>query len=81
LEFNLRNFPDPYYAREENWIPFLENELKCDSSTILIGHSSGAAAAMRYAENHKLKGIILVSAYWTDLGDSTERVRKNIFLN
>ena len=28
---------------------------------------------MRYAEKYKVKGIVLVSAYVTDLGDSCER--------
>jgi len=74
VETVLRNFPDPLYARETNWLPFMEKKLLCDHDTIVIGHSSGAAAAMRYAETHQLKGIVLVSAYHSDLGDSLERV-------
>jgi len=35
--------------------------------------SSGAVAAMRYAETHEIFAMILVSAYVTDLGDETER--------
>ena len=35
--------------------------------------SIGAEAAMRYAEKFKLKGIILVGACITDLGDEGER--------
>ncbi len=27
----------------------------------------------RYAETHKLRGIVLVATYYTDLGDETER--------
>ena len=69
----LRNMPDPVYAREKKWIPFMHDELKCDESTIIIGHSSGAAAALRYAEKYKVYGIVLVSAYVSDLGDETER--------
>ncbi|TTA54956.1 putative hydrolase RBBP9 [Bagarius yarrelli] len=34
-------------ARESIWLPFMEKELKCDEETLIIGHSSGAAAAMR----------------------------------
>ena len=50
----LRNFPDPVMARESVWIPFMQDELSCDQHTIIIGHSSGAEAAMRYAETHKV---------------------------
>lgn len=35
-------------ARESIWLPFMEKELRCDEETLIIGHSSGAAAAMRY---------------------------------
>ena len=54
------------------WI-FLENELEADENTVLIGHSSGAVAAMRYAEQHRLAGTVLVAACHTDLGDPVER--------
>ncbi|XP_030050601.1 serine hydrolase RBBP9 isoform X1 [Microcaecilia unicolor] len=69
----LRNMPDPVTARESQWLPFMESELQCDERTVIIGHSSGAAAAMRYAETHKVYAIILVSAYTSDLGDDNER--------
>ncbi|CAH2253206.1 hydrolase RBBP9 [Pelobates cultripes] len=69
----LRNMPDPYRARETIWLPFMETELQCDAHTIIIGHSSGAAAAMRFAEKHEVYAIVLVSAYTTDLGDENEK--------
>jgi predicted alpha/beta hydrolase family esterase len=68
-----QNFPDPVYARKKYWLPFLE-KLGADEKSILIGHSSGAVAAMRYAEEHKLLGTILVSACYTDLGMPSERI-------
>ena len=52
----MQNFPDPVKARESVWIPFMQDELQCDADTIIVGHSSGAEAAMRYAETHKVKG-------------------------
>lgn len=64
-------FPDNIKARAEFWLPHLE-ALDADEETILIGHSSGAVAAMRYAETHRLLGSILVSVCHTDLGDSFE---------
>ena len=56
-----RTFPDNVKARASYWLPYLE-ELGADERTILIGHSSGAVAAMRYAESHRVLGSILVYA-------------------
>ena len=64
-------FPDNVKARAAYWLPHLE-ELGADEDTILIGHSSGAVAAMRYAETHQLLGSILVGVCHTDLGDGFE---------
>lgn len=58
---DLRNMPDPITARESIWIPFMREQMECDEDTVIIGHSSGAEAAMRFAEKYKVKGIILVS--------------------
>ena len=41
-------------------------------NVILVGHSSGAQAALRYAELYPVHGIVLVSTY-SDLGDAHER--------
>jgi predicted alpha/beta hydrolase family esterase len=64
-------FPDNIKARARFWLPFLE-ELGAGEDTILIGHSSGAVAAMRYAETHRLLGSVLVAVCHTDLGDPGE---------
>ena len=68
-----RTFPDNVLARALYWLPFLHDELGADENTILIGHSSGAIAAMRYAETHKILGSVLVGTYWTDLGYESEK--------
>lgn len=68
-----KDFPDPMLAREKYWLPFLKNELHADENTIIIGHSSGAIAAMRYAEKNKILGSVLVAPYYTDLGDDSEK--------
>ncbi len=67
------DFPNPQTAKADDWLPFLEDTLKADKNTILIGHSSGAVAAMRYAEHHKINGSILVGTYYTDLGYEDEK--------
>lgn len=73
VEVVAARFPDPELARESYWIPFLMDELGVDAETILIGHSSGAIAAMRLAEKQRILGSVLVGAYYTDLGMETER--------
>ena len=66
------DFPDSYLARELFWLPFLKNELGADENSILVGHSSGAVAAMRFAETNKICGSVLVGVCHTDLGVETE---------
>lgn len=73
LKVIAATFPDPELARESFWIPYLLNELKVDEETVLIGHSSGAIAAMRLAEQQKILGSVLVGAYHTDLGIESEK--------
>ncbi|TEA31730.1 hypothetical protein DBR06_SOUSAS22610072, partial [Sousa chinensis] len=68
-----KNMPDPITARESSWLPFMQTGLHCDEETIVIGHSSGATAAMRYTETHWVCAIVLVSEYTSDLGDDNER--------
>jgi len=65
-------FPDSVLARRSFWLPFLK-ELGTNERTIIIGHSSGAIAAMRYAEKDKILGSVLVGAYYTDLDDESEK--------
>ncbi len=65
-------FPDPVLARGSYWLPFIK-ELGADEHTILIGHSSGAIAAMRFAEKNIIFGSVLVGAYHTDLGMESEK--------
>ena len=72
LEVVNRTFPDNVKARARYWLPFLE-ELGADERTILVGHSSGAVAALRFAETHRVRGSVLVSVCHTDLGDAGER--------
>lgn len=75
LGFEVLNpdFPDSDLARASIWLPFIEHELKADDQTVIVGHSSGAIAAMRYAEKHPLLGSVLVGSYYTDLGYEKEK--------
>ena len=70
------NFPDPNRARRDIWVPHIRSlaeKIDDPQNVILVGHSSGAQAALRYAELYKVHGIVLVSATYTDLGDAGER--------
>jgi uncharacterized protein len=66
-------FPDPMLARAEFWLPFLTGPLGCDERTVLVGHSSGAVAALRLLETTRLAGAVIVAASHSDLGDPVER--------
>lgn len=66
-------FPDNQLARQSIWLPFLRDKIGIDEQTVLVGHSSGAIAAMRYAEQKPILGSVLVGTYYSDLGMATER--------
>ncbi|CAE7263649.1 Rbbp9 [Symbiodinium natans] len=72
-EVHLRDFPDPDEAKREIWVKFLQEDLAVGPDTVLVGHSSGAQAAMRFAEQEVVGGLVLVAACHSDLGDALER--------
>lgn len=69
----FETMPDSIIARAEYWLPFMKEHIKIGESDTIIGWSSGAVAAMRYAENHAVKGLVLISPSYTDLGDELEK--------
>ncbi|MFH1171170.1 MAG: alpha/beta hydrolase [bacterium] len=73
IEVRAKNMPDPELARAQYWLPFIEHDLKANEDSILIGHSSGAVAIMRYLETHKVKGAVLVGVYYTDFDMESEK--------
>ena len=48
LDVIAKNMPDPDLARKQFWLPFIEEHVKSERSSILVGHSSGAVAILRY---------------------------------
>lgn len=73
ISIDLRGFPDHYHAHEHIWKAFVVEKLELTPSTLVIGHSSGAACALRLMEEHPFAACLLVSAYDTDMGDEVER--------
>ncbi len=73
FETSFETFPDSIIARAKYWLPFLQDYLHAGENDVLVGWSSGATASMRYAENHKIKGSILIAPSCTDLGDDLEK--------
>lgn len=69
-----KDMPDPDLARSSVWLPHIENVYQAKDTDIIVGHSSGAVAAMRYLESHKLAGVVLIGACYTDLGDEHEKL-------
>lgn len=67
------NFPDSIEAKSSVWLPFILS-LGADEHSILVGHSSGAVAAMRFAEQNRILGSVLVSGSYTDLEEESEKV-------
>ncbi|MFA6005346.1 MAG: alpha/beta hydrolase [Patescibacteria group bacterium] len=73
FETFFETFPDSIIARAEYWLPFLKNHIKAGENDVIVGWSSGAVAAMRFAETNKLKGSVLIGPSYTDLGDEMEK--------
>jgi len=72
------NFPDPLHARRDQWVPHMRSLAErhgpgSSDNVVLVGHSSGAQASLRYAELYPLHACVLVSATYSDLGDAHER--------
>lgn len=72
VEVIAKDYPDAYLCRATYWLPYIK-KLGADEHSILIGHSTGAIAAMRFAESNKILGSVLVGSYYTDLGDPEEK--------
>lgn len=73
FETFFETMPDSIIARSEYWLPFLKEHVKVSENDVIVGWSSGAVAAMRYAEDNEILGSVLISPCYTDLGDELER--------
>lgn len=69
----FETMPDSINARAKYWLKFLEKTVCITEDDVIIGWSSGAVAAMRYAETHSYAGLILIGPHYTDLGLEDEK--------
>ncbi|GBF95411.1 hypothetical protein Rsub_08373 [Raphidocelis subcapitata] len=74
VEVVMKRMPDCTRARRSYWLPFMHDELKIDNTTIIVGHSSGAVGAMRYAEDTAVAGIVLVAPCYTPMHYRKEKL-------
>jgi uncharacterized protein len=70
----VKEMPDPVLARSQYWLPFIAQQVGDDPSCVLVGHSSGAIAILRYLEKKKAQLAVLVAAYHTDLDLEGEKL-------
>ena len=70
---HLPALEEAYRLIDESHNDVADIEKGAAESTVVVGHSSGAVAAMRLAERCKLRGIVVVAGYDSDLGDANER--------
>lgn len=61
-------FPDSIEARAQYWMPFLKDHVRVTNDDVLLGWSCGAVAALRFAQQARVRGLVLVAPYYTDLG-------------
>ena len=67
------DLPDNMLARSKYWLPYFKENLQLGIDDLIIGHSSGALAILKYAEENKIGASVLVGTYYTDLGYEDER--------
>ena len=44
VRVTIPSMPDPHLCRRNVWVPHVEREMRCDASSVVVGHSSGAPA-------------------------------------
>lgn len=72
-KIDLRTHDESIINSKVNIIKTLKDEIKCDKNTIIIGHSSGAQACLRYAEEYPVLGLVLVTPYVTHMSNFHEK--------
>lgn len=61
-------FPDSIEARAKYWLPFLRDHVRVSADDVLLGWSCGSVAAMRVAQEARVRGLVLLAPYFNDYG-------------
>ncbi|MDQ5953189.1 MAG: hypothetical protein QG551_417, partial [Patescibacteria group bacterium] len=73
-EVKRLSMPDPETPLIESWVSKIKQDVNPDENTILVGHSVGCQAVMRYLEtqneNLRISGLLLL-APWMHLDETT----------
>jgi len=69
----FETFPYSVLARSKYWLPFIKEYIKAGKNDVIVGWSSGAVAAMRYAQNNEILGSVLIGPSYSDFGDELEK--------
>lgn len=73
VEVIAPDLPDSVLARKTYWFPYFKDVIHIGPNDIVVGHSSGALAILKYAEHNRIGASVLVGTYYTDLGYEDER--------
>jgi uncharacterized protein len=71
-------FPDSIEARAKYRLPFSSDHVGAGAGEVPVGWSCGSVAAMRFAQDHRVRGLVLIAPYYTDLG--LDAVRRSGFV-
>ncbi|SMB89528.1 hypothetical protein SAMN05660772_01337 [Pasteurella testudinis DSM 23072] len=59
--------PESHNPNDEAWLAYLKNNITISKNTILVGHSLGCIAILKYVEQlpitQKIRGVVLVSGF------------------
>jgi len=81
FEVQVPAMPEPAEPKIETWVPYLAEIVgEPDENTILVGHSIGCQAIIRYLEtlpeNAKIGGVVFVAGWFTLMNLKTDREKE-----
>jgi predicted alpha/beta hydrolase family esterase len=70
----FETMPDSIIARAEYWLSFLQDPVKVGGGDVVVGWSSGAVAAMRYAELERQSGYYSAPWQWEAIKQHQKKI-------
>lgn len=72
FEVSVPAMPSPDEPQVEDWVAVIEKEAA--GNCVLVGHSLGCIAILRYLEKEKAAGAVLVAGFAEKLGDDFKAI-------